>query len=212
MLEASPLGIGIGRKRIDRDADVEPRRGADRLTRDVEPVVEPLDHVRQPDRVHIEDRGRIGIARLRRVRCRRPGRQQDVAQPHRVRADQVGLNPDQAAAAARVVNQRFDRSLLLDEHAQRQRARPCPRLRVVRHVDGDRAQVAESPRLPDRGVQIEAARRRHFHHDGKPAVGERTGQARLLIPFRRHRTGRLAIGRHGRYRADRRRCRGPYGG
>jgi hypothetical protein len=42
------------------------------------------------------------------------------SQPHRVRAEQVGLDADQVSPAERT-EQRFDARLLLDEDGQRQR-------------------------------------------------------------------------------------------
>ena len=79
-------------------------------------------------------------------------------------------------------------SALLDERRQRQRARARARLRVVRHVDGHRAQVAEAPRADEtaaarsnpRGAATSATT------TNRP-FGERRGQRGLLAARDRRR-------------------------
>ena len=60
------------------------------------------------------------VADLRRI----AGDEQQVADPHRVRAEQVRLHPEQVPIAAGVMENRLDAGLLLHEHRRRQRAHP----------------------------------------------------------------------------------------
>jgi hypothetical protein len=91
---------------------MEPGRRADRLSTDVVSMVQPCHHVGQPDRVHVEYRGRIGIvadpARITR-------NQHQVPDAHRVRPEQIRLDTEQCdrdtSSAARP-----DPGLLFDQH------------------------------------------------------------------------------------------------
>src|SRR5258706_5330260 len=96
LVQAAQLLIEVRRRRIDRDADMKRCRRADRLPADVAPAIEPRHEVGQPDRVDVEDSGRI------RIIADPPGIASDehqVSQPHRVRAKQVGLDAQQIAIA-----------------------------------------------------------------------------------------------------------------
>jgi hypothetical protein len=46
---------------IDADADRKCRRFADRVVAEIEPVIELVDHIRQADRVDVENGGRVRI-------------------------------------------------------------------------------------------------------------------------------------------------------
>jgi hypothetical protein len=59
--EALALVRRVDRRRVDADADHEARRRADRGSARVEPAVEVRHQVRQPDRVDVEDRRRVGV-------------------------------------------------------------------------------------------------------------------------------------------------------
>ena len=87
-------------------------------------MIQPGHDVGQADRIDVEHRGGVGIV------ADAPGiarDQQQVAQAHRVRAEQIGLNAEQVAIAAGVVQQRLDARLLLDQHRERQRAQTARR-------------------------------------------------------------------------------------
>ena len=116
----------IERAGFARHADVKRRRLADRLPADVEPAVQPRDHVGQADRIDVEDRRRVRVvADAWRV----AGDEQHVADAHRVRAEQVRLHAEQVSVAARVVEDRLDAGLLLHDAATRP-ARSCARSRA----------------------------------------------------------------------------------
>ena len=85
-------------------------RLADRLPADVAAVVELRDDVGQADRVDVEDGGGIRIVAERRGIA---GDEQQVANAHRVGAQQIRLDAQQVAVAAGVVQDGLDAGLLL---------------------------------------------------------------------------------------------------
>ncbi len=92
---------------------------ADRIAADIESVIQPVDDIDEPDGVHIEDRGGVGIvAQLGRV----AGEAQDIFQPDGRCAEQIGLNAEHVAVAAGVVQDRLDTGLLLNLNAEALRA------------------------------------------------------------------------------------------
>ena len=116
--------------RVHHHAGQQRRRLANRLPRHVEAVIEPAHHVGEADRVDVEDRRGIGVvADLAHV----AGDAEQVAHAHRVRAEQVRLDAEQVAVAARILEQRLDAGLLADEGGQRQRADARAAAGRVRH-------------------------------------------------------------------------------
>ena len=91
-------------------------------------MIEARHDVGQTDRVDVEDRGGVGIVA---DPARIAGDEQQIAQAHGVRAEQIRLDPEQVPVAAGVVQQRLDAGLLLDQHRER-RARSTARRRAGR--------------------------------------------------------------------------------
>ena len=115
----------------------------DRLPADVAAVIQPRHDVGQPDRVDVEDGGRV------RIIADAPGiagDQQQIAQTHRVRAQQVGLDAEQVAIAAGIVQDGLDARLLLHEHGERERADARPGAHPVGNVHGVDAADLEGAR------------------------------------------------------------------
>ena len=115
------------------------RRRANRLAADVAAVIQARHDVGQADRVDVEDRRGVGIV------ADAPGiagDEQQVAQAHRVRAEQVGLDAEQVAIAAGIVEQRLDARLLLDQHGERQRAQARAGAQAVRECSRRRRRSA----------------------------------------------------------------------
>ena len=107
---------------------MERGRRANRLAADVAAMVQARHDVGQPDRIDVEHgRGVRIIADAPGI----AGDEQQIAQAHGVRAEQVGLDAEQIPIAAGVVQQRFDARLLFDQHRQRQ-ARSAARRREGR--------------------------------------------------------------------------------
>ena len=157
------------RRGFDHHADVKRRRRADRLAADVEAVIEPRQHVGQADGVHVEHRRRVGdVAEQPDI----AGDAEHVAQPHRVRAEQVRLNAQQVLVAARVLKHRFDAGLLLNQHGERQRAHARAAARTVenRHdVDLAAGQRLAPRRSPPRTPARAAAAARRSRRSGRRA-------------------------------------------
>ncbi len=125
--------------------------------------------------------GRVGIvAGVRRI----AGDQQDVADPHRVRAEQIRLHAEQVAVAARVVKDRLDPRLLLDHHRRGQRADSRARTRPFGDVDQVDAVRAELARLRDQWIGTVSARRNEFDRDHELAGVQCRGHPGLV--FARH--------------------------
>ena len=78
------------------------------IAADIEAAIQVVDDVHQPDGVHVEHRGRVGIvAHLRRI----AGDADQVANADRGRAQQVRLDAQHVAVAAGVVQDRLDADL-----------------------------------------------------------------------------------------------------
>ena len=125
--EPPQLLVEVQRAGVDRDADVERRRAADRLAADVEPGVQARDRVDEADRID------VGHRRSRR-RSRRPCGgspviEQHVAHAHRVRAEQVRLHAEQVAGRGRR-NGGSSRRRPAAARARRPPARSCARSRA----------------------------------------------------------------------------------
>ncbi len=77
-----------------------------------EPLIQIVDDIGEPDGVHVEHRGGIRIgAHARRI----AGDADQVADAHRVRAQQFGLDAENVAVAAAEVQHGLDPGLLLDQ-------------------------------------------------------------------------------------------------
>ena len=177
VFEPAQLLVRIERAGIGGDADVKRRRRADGLPADVGAAVEPRDHVRQADRIDVEDAGRVRIvADLRRI----AGDEQQVADAHRVRAEQIRLHAEQVPIAAGVVEDRLDAGLLLHQDRRRQRAHPRAGARTVGDVHEVDAVDPQLPRLLDERLGAEPARRHQLDADDERAAREGVGHPRLL--------------------------------
>ena len=111
-----------------------------------QPRFSRADDVGQADRVDVEDGGRVGIV------ADAPwiaGDEHEIAQPHRVRAEQIGLDAEQVPIAAGVVQQRLDAGLLLDQDRERQGADARAAAQRVGNVDDVDAANLELPRAID---------------------------------------------------------------
>jgi hypothetical protein len=96
-----------------------------------------------------------------------------------VRAEQVGLHPEQVPIAAGVLEHGLDARVLLDEHGERERAhaRPARTFRDVHHVHAADAQHA---RAGEHVLTRVAARRRQLDDRDEAAAGERVREERLF--------------------------------
>ena len=77
---------GIDRRWIHSDSNSESGRLADRIATRVKAAIQVADEIGQPDRIDIEDRRRV---RIRPHLGRIPGDHHQVAQPGKMRAQQV---------------------------------------------------------------------------------------------------------------------------
>ena len=108
--------------------------------------------------------------------------------------------PEQVAIAARVVQQRLDARLLLDQHGERQRADARAGALAVGNVDDVHAADLQPPRPFHHLLGLIAARRQQLDGDDERAARHRVGEPRLVLA--RHRPFDWAQGR----RRDRRRA------
>src|SRR5205085_11632516 len=101
-LEAVNLLIDVQRAGIGADAEQQRGLRAHRIAADVEPVIQIVHDVRQPDRVDVEDGGRVEVG----AHARRITRDADqVAYAGGISAEQLGLDAeDVAVAAAEVID------------------------------------------------------------------------------------------------------------
>ena len=138
------------------------RRRADGLSAHVAAAIEPRDQVREADRVDIEHHGGIGIIADARGIARH---QHHVAQPHRVGAEQIGLDAEQIPIATGIMEYGLDAGLLLDQNGERERAdmRACPKP-IGDADDVDAAALERAGALKSRGAVV-AARRQELHRD-----------------------------------------------
>ena len=132
LLQPPDLLLHVRLARVGPAADVDAQGGPDQVPREVAAVVQVVHDPDEPDRVHVVDRGGVRVvAELGRV----AGDGQDVAEPERVGAEQVRLDPQQVPVAAGVVEDRLDPDLRLEQHAERLRAHARGGARTVRDVD-----------------------------------------------------------------------------
>ena len=183
LLEPPDLLLDVRLARIGAAPDVDAERGADQVAGEVAAVVEVVHDPDEPDRVHVVDRGRVRVvAELRRV----AGDREDVAQAERVGPEEVRLNAEEVPVAARVVEDRVDPHLLLQEDAEGLRAHPRRGAGPVGDVDRvDLALLAVLRALDQRagvgaprGVELD----RHHELPAQPA-----GERRLLLARDRRR-------------------------
>ena len=167
VVEAAQLVFDVGHAGIGGDADGEVGAGADGVGADVEAVVEAADNVDQADGVDVEDRGGVGIvAQLGRV----AGEAEDVAQADGRGAQQVGLDGEQVAVAAGVVQNRLNAGVLLDLDAEALRAHAGRGARRIGHVDGMDAELGQDARAFDFLDAVDAAGRDDFDQGDEVAL------------------------------------------
>ena len=150
-------------------------------------MVQPRDEVGEADRIDVEDRRRVGIVA---DAARIAGDEHEIAQAHGVRAEQIGLDAQQVAVAARVVQQRFDARLLLDQHGERQGADARAGALAVRDVDHVHARDTQPLRPLDDLIGLVAARRQQLHGDDERATRHGVGQSRFVLASDRRRRDR----------------------
>src|SRR5207247_7701174 len=146
VFETAQLFVDVRGCRVHGHTDMKSRGRANWLPADVTTAVEACDQVRQADRVDVEHGGGVGIV------ADAPGvagNEQQVAQSHRLRAEEIGLDAEQVPVAAGMVQPRLDAGLLLDEHGQRERARPCARALAVGYGDDVDTADFQRPRALD---------------------------------------------------------------
>jgi len=108
------------------------RTGSDRVAANIEPAIEIVNNVYQADRVHVEDRGCVGIAaHFRRV----AGNANQVSDSDCGRAQQVGLNAQHIAVPAGVMQDGFDSGLLLQKQRQGLVTHTGGGARAIRNID-----------------------------------------------------------------------------
>src|SRR5436853_944908 len=89
---------------IDANAYIERCGLADWISSDIKTVIQPVDHIRQTDRIDVEDRGSIRIRpHLRRI----AGYDQEVCDAEADGAPQVARHPEQVSIAAAVMGHAF---------------------------------------------------------------------------------------------------------
>src|SRR5215831_18401386 len=88
--------------------------------------------------------------------------EQQVAQAHSVRPQQVRLNAEQISVATRVVQDGLDACSLLDQHGERQSADARAGSNPVGDVDHVDTPYLEPLRAFDDLIDLEAARREQF--------------------------------------------------
>ena len=166
-------------------------RRPDRLSTDVEAVIEPRNHVSKADGIDVEHRRRVGIVA---DHARLAGHRDEVADPHRVRAEQIRLHAEQVAIAAGELQHGFDPRLLLDEHRERQRAHAGAARSVGDVHDVDAANLQRA-RLLDHLIADEPLRRQQLDDGRKAAGGKRRRELGFLAARDRRRSRRRRIWR-----------------
>src|SRR5262249_10233099 len=119
--EAAYFFVNVDDPRVRANADGEPRPAANRIAADVQPEIQVVNDVHQTDGIDVKDRRGVRIvAELRRI----AGDADQVVDPHRVTAQQLGLHAEHIAVATRKVQRGFDARLLLHKNAQCNIAQP----------------------------------------------------------------------------------------
>ena len=95
-------------------------------------MIELVDHVRQADRVDVENGGRV---RVRPHLWRIAGDDKQIVQAESRGAEQVGHHPEQIAVAAAVMQNGLDADLAFDQHGRRLRGHSRLRARAVGNID-----------------------------------------------------------------------------
>ncbi len=110
----------------------------------IESAIQIADDVDQPDGIHIEDRGGVGIvAHLRRI----AGNADQIANADGAGAQQVRLDAQHVAVATGVVQDGLDADLLLHQKTERLVAHARRGARAVGNIDAvhaDRLQEARA--------------------------------------------------------------------
>ena len=151
------------------------------IAADIEPLIQVVDDVRQPDGIDVENGRGIGIgAHARRI----AGDADQVADAGGVRAQQLRLNAQDVAVAAAEVKHRFDAGLLLNQLAGHLRAHTGAGARTVGHVDAVDAVLLTELRAGDFSRRVDAARRQNF--DKRDELARRELRAELGLLSHRH--------------------------
>ena len=160
--------------------------GADRVGADVEAVIEAADDVDEADGVDVEDRRGVGVvAELGRV----AGEAEDIAQADRRCAKQVGLDAENVAVAAGVVQDRLDAGVLLNLDAEALGAHARRGAGRVGHVDGVDAELGEQARAFNLLAAVDALGRHDFDERDESALLDERADAGTLAEGRGRRFG-----------------------
>jgi len=147
----------FGHAGVGGAGDGEVGGGADGVRPDVEAVIEPADDVDQTDGVHVKHRSGIRIiSQLGRV----AGEAEDVFESDGRCAQQVGLDAEDIAVAAGVMENRLNPGVLLNLDAQALRAHARAGAGRVGDVDGVDAQVVQVGRAFELFGAVDALGRR----------------------------------------------------
>ncbi len=172
--EPVPLGRRVGGGRIERTGDGEPGTLADRAAGRVLGAIEPRQHLDQPDRIDVPDPcpGRV-IADPRRV----AGQGDDVADPERVRAEQLRFERHQVPVARRAVDETLEVEVVLDRRmrptARSSELAPSPSRETLTRSTPT---IAQEARGLDGPLDPDAPRRIDLDRDDEPAGVERLGR------------------------------------
>ena len=132
-----------------------------------------MDDVHQPDRIHVEYRGRVRIiAHLRRIACDAD----EVANAHRGRAQQIRLDAEHIAIAAGVMQDRFNPHLALNDQRQGLVRDARRSARAVGNVDAIDAHRLQKARAFDFLADVGAFRRHDLDHRDKLARNQFAAQ------------------------------------
>jgi len=164
VFEALDLLIQVGQPGIGADSNHESGSRPDRIPAQIQPPVQVVDNVHQSDRIHVKHRRRIGIVpHLRRI-----SRNADqVADSSGRCPQQVRLNAEHVAIAARIVQDGFDPDRLLHEQRKRLVAHARRRPRAVGNVHRVHAHRLDEPRALDFFLDVDALGRHNLDHRHK---------------------------------------------
>ncbi len=140
-------------------------------------MIESIHQVGEPDRVDVEHGGGVGIGAHLRWIARDD---QDVAQSRRRGAEHVRQHAQQVAVAARVVGDRLDSHLALDDDGREQRSHAALRPRAVGDVDGVHARRLERAALREHRCGIDALGGHDLDARDQLSAGELGAEARAL--------------------------------
>src|SRR6185503_1197664 len=130
-LEPFDLFLKVDRSRIHANADTERGRLTDGIVSEIETMVQLIDHVRQTNRIDIEDGRCVRVwSHLRRI----ASDDENVAEAKRGGAEQIRHHAEKVPVATAIVQHRLDPDLLFDEYRCRDRAHARLRACAVGNV------------------------------------------------------------------------------